>query len=524
MSKKDYYQTWRIEAEFNRVQDFLTPKNEVWSDSEIQNYFESNFDSDRYGNLKVKGQVPIAPHALIKQWNLLVKDCPDYVLNAARGISECKEVNEPLISETARKIMRNQGYRAGRGLGPKSKGVTSLDCWEAEPRQKPRAGLGFNNKRAKSSSSKPPKVVCIADPEGAGIRYAHIKTYPNRPPQLRLLDLTPKGKPVKTNTYIDIDAGGEVYTAVVWRGAVLGPAEFTYPHPSGWVVNTLDKPYDLTQLTVKRMTAIFRREHESPPSCLKAWPKYLNEQRLIPLELLGSLIHSPLTTTKDIHSWFKCILHRGMCVRHVSPCNGNTHCRVCGRAEECIEHFAICTGLDSTFKPFIVLARALNIRTMPDATLKLLGCVPCNGESYTPLPNGLLSLLLVLWKFIILMLTEVDTQGAKFCSEKVWRLTALRISERLNALRHAHQLKITQTRQRDLPPPNPAKLNRRLAPLCQVDEEGNFTYTEPFVSLLKSHAKDQFRLDSDAQESGALDVRHHLSNPITFVSAGLHTV
>ena len=39
----NYYQTWRVAAEFNRVQDFLTPDNELWSNEQITNYFSEKF-------------------------------------------------------------------------------------------------------------------------------------------------------------------------------------------------------------------------------------------------------------------------------------------------------------------------------------------------------------------------------------------------------------------------------------------------------------------------------------------------
>ena len=336
----------------------------------------------------------------------------------------------------------------------------------------------------------------------SGFTYAHIVTHPARPPQLQLLDVAPKGHTRKTKTYIDIP-DTPIMQALQWGRAVIGPAEFAYPHPKGWTINSLDKPYDLTQLTVKRLTAIFRSRLEVSPTCTTSWPAHLKTQRLIPWDSLGPLIHSPLTTTKDIHSWFKCILHRGMAVRRVFPKDGNEFCRLCDCAVERIEHLANCSQLRTTFAPFIKLMRDIGITgSFDDATL-LLGCLPTQHDdhTYSPLPNGLFSLLLVLWKFIILMLTEVDTANARFSADRVWRLTLTRIVERCNALHFTHQLRVRRAKARDSTLPNPAKLTKALAPLARVDAEGEFHYSQQFLNLTKHHLGENLRIDQAPQSA-----------------------
>ena len=86
----------------------------------------------------------------------------------------------------------------------------------------------------------------------------------------------------------------------MWGSQVLGPAEFTYPHPNGWVVTLSDKSYNLTQLSVKILTAVFRSHLEIAPTCISAWSARLKSKR-IPWDSIGPLIHSQLMTTKDTH-------------------------------------------------------------------------------------------------------------------------------------------------------------------------------------------------------------------------------
>ena len=129
LKNTDYYQTWRVQAEFNRVQDFVHD-NKVWTDEQIIDYFTRKFESDYRGHIKVKGRIPIAPGILTKQWRSLVKDCPDYVLNWATGKASTAADHTPSYSEIASKLMRMMGHVDGKGLGPSGRGLTELECWK----------------------------------------------------------------------------------------------------------------------------------------------------------------------------------------------------------------------------------------------------------------------------------------------------------------------------------------------------------------------------------------------------------
>ena len=57
----------------------------------------------------------------------LINDCPDYVINAAKGIAPNSQA--PIYSDKAREIMSKMGYAAGKGLGKLSKGILELRDW-----------------------------------------------------------------------------------------------------------------------------------------------------------------------------------------------------------------------------------------------------------------------------------------------------------------------------------------------------------------------------------------------------------
>ena len=284
------------------------------------------------------------------------------------------------------------------------------------------------------------------------------------------------------------------------------------------MVNTLKEPINLERLSVKKLTAIFRSEFEAPPNCINAWPKKLGVQGIIPFDTLAPLIHSPVTTTKDIHSWFKCILNRGMAVRRVKPKEGNSHCRLCDCYIERIEHFAECTQLRPTFDTFRRLLKDSGIGGPFDSVTTLLGCVPSkdNPACYVALPAGLFTLLLVLWKFIILLLTEVDESNRTYSADKAWELTLTRVIERVNASHFSFQARTRRAITRGLTPPKATKLNNALEPIAQIGNDAQLSISPHFHQLASHYLGDRLKLNSQVQIAEPAPVN---PEPIAFVRA-----
>ena len=285
-----------------------------------------------------------------------------------------------------------RGYK--QGLGKRGQGALEVDAWNLKPLP-PRRGLGH---RIKKTSKPKDKRILYAriDLEG-NHTYGYIKrlTEPlgNK---FQVAEISPLGRPRVTEQYIDLDF---TPAEVLWWGpTVMGPAEVTYPHPQGWRIDSVSHPTPLDQLNVKRLTALFRSKYESHPSCMVAWPKRLGGL-IIPWTDLARLMHSPLTTNKDIHSWFKNILHRALATRSLVPSNSCSRCRLCGITFESILHIASCPSLNSTFNTLIDLIESTTTSLRVEADklpLKLFGCTTHNNE-LRPLPPGLFSLMLILW-------------------------------------------------------------------------------------------------------------------------------
>ena len=489
LSNHMYYQTWMIECTFNRVRDYFTPWGELWTPTLVYNYVRQNFKLDKYsGFVKIRGSLPVDPDALAQQWATFVTDCPKYILEAARHPNELATVSDttPTYSEVAQRLMRKQGWKPGQGLGATSQGITELDSWNT-PSTKPRAALGNTAKNAKSK-----KRTLYCKPDDAGNHtYGYVKSTPNAAPKFQIAELTPLGKPRVTGEHCDLDF--EPAEVLWWNATVLGPAEATYPHPRGWTVNTLGTPITLDSLTVKKLTAIFRHHLEEPPTCITSWPRYLATPItiLIPWDAIGSRLCSPLTTTRDIHSWFKNILHRRMMVRDLVPHEGSSTCRLCNLTYERLEHLASCPVIHQLFLTLHSLT--LNTTSTNDTCspyFKILGCTrtPNDPDDLKPLPPGLYSLFLIVWKFTIINFTSIDINSDRFSADNIWISSLRRFMERVNAFKQSFYHRHLGALSKGATAPSAARLNSSLYPLAHLTDDAALTYHPALLALFSHHS------------------------------------
>ena len=164
----------------------------------------------------------------------------------------------------------------------------------------------------------------------------------------------------------------------------MGPAEVTYPHPKGWCTAG-DVPTPLDELNIKKLTAYFRSHLECEPTCMTSWPRYLaiSSDCIIPWDAISARISSSLTTNKDVHSWFKNILHRRLLVRTVKPHDESSTCRLCNCTYERLEHLGSCQIIHHVMLPLYFLSTSiLGIADTCSPFFKLLGCTrSCNDTN-----------------------------------------------------------------------------------------------------------------------------------------------
>ena len=120
-------------------------------------------------------------------------------------------------------------------------------------------------------------------------------------------------------------------------------------------------------------------------------------------------------------------------------------------------------------------------------SLKLFGCTSHEKGVTRPLPNGIFSLFLILWKFIIFAMVQLDEENIPFSHNRIWRMALDRFRERAEALQHAHALlHIRALGRGSSSPPNPATANAALTPLARIEPDGSLSYHAAFSNLVAS--------------------------------------
>ena len=529
LTNRLYYQSWMIEMTFNRIRDYLTPDGDLWTPTMVMKLAQQTFVTDYQGWIRLPGSRPINPIHFWKQWGSFVDQCPKYIIEAAQGE---RPPATPTVnySDEAHKLMRLQGHVPGKGLGRNSDGITEVPAWDTKARD-PQAGLGAPTKAKCTTIKNRPKRILYCKPgdTSASHHYGYIKhpSTPNEAPKFQLVRLTPLGRPRVTDETLELDF--EPAPVVWWGPTVMGPAEVTYPHPKGWCTAG-DTPITLDELNIKKLTAYFRQHLECEPTCMTAWPRYLalNAGCIIPWDAIGARLSSPLTTNKDTHSWFKNVLHRRLLVRTLKPHEGSSTCRLCNCTYERLEHLGSCPIIHHVMLPFYHLTTStIGITDTCSPFLKLLGCTRSDNDPniLEPLPQGLFSLFLILWKFLIASYASTDTLSSTFSPNYIWRSTLKRYQERVNALHYSHQLRLFAALGKGLPPPSPNSLNKALQPLAHLDEEGSLIYHPEFLSLLALHfdpppPSDSSKRADHPTPDPMTQPLHSATKPINFVAAG----
>jgi hypothetical protein len=294
--------------------------------------------------------------------------------------------------------------------------------------------------------------------------------------------LTTKGIPYSTNTKYKFNNRVTSMPVTSWNGGILGPAEFTYPHPKGWTLNHSGTPLD--KLTVKHLTAIFTSLKQVQPSCKSAWEKLLGQ---IDWQTAAVRYSSKVLTPRDWASHFKLILHRAFFTRTINPKAPSSRCRCCHREPERIVHFAKCSKIAEVWKYYDRLTKVPLKSRSP--TYRLFGTI-----DNASLPLALLDLHTLTWKYILLAMVQVDLDNLPFSPSKIWKQVLHRYIRAVNSTTYHAQSTVYRTNCRGDPlssaPIN--HLRKYLHPLAYLDNTGRLTWTR---AMRTEFANNNIRLD-----------------------------
>jgi len=452
-------QIWRDDLELNTVGDTMNhEENRPYTAQEQKEGWIDHLPNlNSTGDLiKISRNQWVRKQEVCKQWDTILKRIPPYFITAAR--SDTERLIGAGISVKAANMMRAMGWK-GRGIGKDEEGA--LYPPETHTPRDGKTGLGATNGRGTGKKMKAREDIAIYEING-------VTTYADAGEGIRkTYELDPRGRPVPTGENLGwIPQGGGPHIPLWWGRGIRGRAEFTYPHPKGWTFAELDSNTQLDEVNVRQLTGAFAQRFKVTPTCITTWQNRLSSWHVkarIDWSAYGTLFSIPLITTLDYHLFAKYILHRRIYLRTIIENEAHgTRCRCCGRARETHMHLLRCSSLWYVWKDFRRLVSATWRLTAHSTELIFLGIT----EQGTLLPPVLRCYHVIMWKMIIIKMTQTEMDGTPFTYKGISYLTARRLQVRMNALTWKQEIASRQARP-DRPAPD--RLTQWIEPLGKWD-------------------------------------------------------
>jgi hypothetical protein len=496
LSKSPLADAWRTDVSLHNVGDTLLMKGNQfireWTDIDIRSELERTYSRWQGDSFRVKDRwVSVAKW--LEDWKELLEDIPIGLLMAAKQqYSDPNGVGvvRPRYSGIAKRIMSLMGWEGKEGLGPFGWGIrepptavgTAGGCGgpglgysnPPPPAPKPLVGRHANGVRSRlrvhtvrgipriefhvwPKTLSELKVVSLAAPPRLDV-YGY---YDHRSGRIQACDFTVKGKLVRTNTYYQVeeDALREVLTD--GHGGVLGIAEMVFPHPTSWRFSWIGSG-NIATATVRQLTAALTFACTTPPTCKTSWEERLDHRIL--WDRVALITTSALVTPRDFASYMKNIVHRCFLVRHIDANAPSSLCRCCKRTEERTLHlFARC---EHTSKVWVRFLSLLQPHSPPGDQFYLFGLI-----NERVMPPAFRALFVIVWKFIIIALTDLGMHGTPFTPHTIWRSAVRRFLEKARACEFGAKLAIDRASGRG-EPHNIGSRNKALTPLGGLDDKG----------------------------------------------------
>ena len=181
----------------------------------------------------------------------------------------------------------------------------------------------------------------------------------------------------------------------------------------------IGKPLDT--ITVRDLTRAFVRLNAKEPTCKKAWEERLGK---VPWREVSMRYTIGICTPRDFGSHYKNVLHRKMVTNSRNSAADTSLCRMCGEADESIKHIAECTCLEGVFTRLRDIDGGTDWN---DSKLNLLGVY----ENGAVVSKGVSMVHFVVWKFIIIQLTDNSFNGTPIRGDVILDMAQRRIHTRI---------------------------------------------------------------------------------------------
>ena len=309
----------------NRLGDIETGNGGEWTRDLLTDYLQHYLVVDSEGQFvesTAGGEArQVSIEVLHKAWQSILRKVPTAEKRALGGDNKPKAQ----YSSVAHKLMAAMGWRGG-GLG--KSGIADP---VSIPGQTTRAGVGHAK-----GPRKPRPAAPVVSYGGVMGRLKGGKLF--------VVDLSARGHPVETGEVVHLDNlthKPKLDQVVMWRGGILGVADYHYPHPAGWTIEGASEGATIDCMTVRALTAVYRECSAKPektkkpvkpkpkrvmPTCIGSWCARLrgDVHGVLPFHSIAMVYRNVLLTPKDYQSHFKNILHRRLQVRSLVPHEGNT--------------------------------------------------------------------------------------------------------------------------------------------------------------------------------------------------------
>ena len=164
-------------------------------------------------------------------------------------------------------------------------------------------------------------------------------------------------------------------------------------------------------------------------------------------------------------------------------------CRCCRHARENVQHFATCDVVGKIFLSFAELSGLGQAYKDASVTVKerfALFAIPPTGP---PLKEGLLNLHLLLWKYVIYGLVQVDVDDQKFETHQVWQATWHKLESCALAKQEQVRTDLLRADSRGVDPPNITRRAVCLEPLGTIaPETGLISWSDDHLEQIRKLA------------------------------------
>ena len=209
---------------------------------------------------------------------------------------------------------------------------------------------------------------------------------------------------------------------------------------------------------------------------------------------------SPNITPRDSKNYFR-IVHRSFRTRNLipqvssheeSPNDEGCACRLCLVERERFSHIGKCWVIRKVFKNIVQLAARYGKQMKVTQGMIYLGVL----DERTALTGALSDLHIILWKFVVIDMVKVDTEGARFDVKQVWRAAVRRWEARAEAARIALERKVARTLGLGNSPPPLEADCAAWDPILHFEYDEDYKvlthYSAPYLELLAvAHASDE---------------------------------